>query len=57
MRLKGMCRMRRKLLTPLVILGLTDLVLVTDCSHRFTLQAFKQDAGLGLSLPFPSVHG
>jgi hypothetical protein len=49
--------MGEKLITPLIVLGVADLVLVTDCSHRFTLQAVPHDAGFGLGIPLPSVHG
>jgi hypothetical protein len=57
MRLKGMRRLGSNLIMPLLILGLAALVLVTDFSPRFTLQALQHDAGFGLGIPFPSVHG
>jgi hypothetical protein len=57
MRLKGMCRMRQKLITPLVVLGLANLVFVTDFRYRLTLYTFENHAGFGLGIPFPSVHG
>jgi hypothetical protein len=56
-RLKGMCRTRQKLITPLVVRGLAHLVFVTDFRSRLTLYTFENHAGVGLGIPFPSVHG
>jgi hypothetical protein len=56
-RLKGMCRMRQQLITPLVVRGVAHLVFVTAFRSRLTLYPFENHAGVGLGLPLPSVHG
>ena len=57
MHFKGLSGMSQKLVAPLVVLGLADLVFATDFSHRLTLQTLEHNTGFGLGLPFPSVHG
>jgi hypothetical protein len=57
LRLKGMCRMRSNLITPLVVLGWAALVCVTHFSPRLTLHTREHKAGCGLGIPCPSGHG
>jgi hypothetical protein len=56
-RLKGLGRMRQKLITPLVVRGVAPRVFVTDCRSRLTLYTFENHVGVGLGIPCPSVHG
>jgi hypothetical protein len=55
--LKGMGRMGSKLVTPLVILGWADLMLVTDFRYGLALKALNHHVGFHLRIPFSSVHG
>ena len=55
--LKRFGGVREKLIAPLVLLSLADLVVLTDGHHRFALEAFEHDDGLGLGIPLPSLHG
>ena len=55
--LKRFGRIRQKLVAPLVILRLADLVVLTDGGHRFALEPFEHDGGLGLRVPLASLHG
>src|SRR5437879_7361023 len=55
--LKRFGRVRQKLIAPLVILGLTDVILGTDDGHRPALEAFEYNGGFGLGVPLASLHG
>ncbi|TLY22577.1 MAG: hypothetical protein E6K66_07850, partial [Nitrospirae bacterium] len=45
------------MIAPLVILGLTDVILGTDDGHRPALEAFEYNGGFGLGVPLASLHG
>ncbi len=55
--LKGFGGVRKKLITPLVLLGLADLMVLTNRGHRLALEALEDDGGFGLGVPLPSSHG
>jgi len=42
--LKRLPRVRQKLITPLVIVGLADLIVLTNCGHQLALEALKDDS-------------
>src|SRR4030065_1789629 len=52
-----MRHVREKLISPLIVLCLADLMLDTNISHMFTLQPFHHNHCLCLRIPFPSFHG
>lgn len=54
--LKRFGRVREKMISPLIILRLTELVVLTDGGHRFALEPFKHDDRLRLGVPLPSLH-
>jgi hypothetical protein len=43
-------------ITSTVINTLADLVLSTNACHRTTLKSLKDYAGLGLAIPFSTLH-
>jgi hypothetical protein len=49
--------MRETLITPLIIQGLADLVLVTQLCDGPALQALNDDLRFRRGIPCPSVHG
>ncbi|MGH7228742.1 MAG: hypothetical protein ACREIH_05940, partial [Nitrospiraceae bacterium] len=55
--LKRLGRVGQKLIAPLVLLRLADVVVLTDGGYRFALEAFKHDGGLGLRVPLAPLHG
>jgi hypothetical protein len=55
--LKRLGGVRQKLIAPLVVLRLADLVVLADGGHRFPLEAFEYDGRFGLGVPLPSFHG
>jgi hypothetical protein len=57
MALKGFGRMGQKLVPPLVVRRLADLVLSAELSYRLTFEAFNDNHSLGLGIPFSSLHG
>lgn len=57
MDLKGFRGMGRELVPPLIILGLTDLMLITAFRDGLPLEALKHNPRFGFGIPFPSVHG
>jgi hypothetical protein len=57
MALKGLGCIRQELVPPLVVLGLADLVLVTDFGDRLALEAFDHDQGFRLGIPLALLHG
>jgi hypothetical protein len=57
MNFKGFGGMGQKLVAPLIILGLADLMLRAQFRHRLALQAFYHHHRFGLGIPFPSLHG
>jgi len=57
LRFKGLGRVLEKLVAPLVVLGLTDLVLDTKLIHRPPPQTLNHDEGLRLGIPFSAFHG
>jgi hypothetical protein len=54
---KGVGRIRQKLVPPLVVERLADLMLGANLGHGFTFEALKHDQRFRFSLPLPSVHG
>jgi hypothetical protein len=50
-------RIREKLIEPLIILGLSDLIVLTNRGHRLAFKALKHDDGFDLGVPLPSLHG
>jgi hypothetical protein len=54
---KGFRGMAQKLITPLGVLGLADLVLRAQLSHRLALEACNDDQGFGFGVPFAAWHG
>jgi len=57
MDLKGLRSIRQKLVAPLIILALVDLVLITEFRYGLALQAFEHDPGFGFGVPSASFHG
>jgi hypothetical protein len=55
--LEGLGGVRQKLIAPLVVLRLADLVVLADGGHRLPLEAFEYDGRFGLGVPLPSFHG
>jgi len=55
--LKGFGGIRQKLITPLVLLSLTDLVVLANGRHGFALQPLQDRCGLRLGVPLASLHG
>ena len=55
--LKRVGGMGEELVTPLVILGLAELVLAANLGHRFALEPLEHDHGFGLGIPLPHLHG
>jgi hypothetical protein len=45
------------LIAPLVVSGLTDLLLSAEFSNRLALEAFDADHRVGFGVPFPSLPG
>jgi hypothetical protein len=56
MDLKGFGGMRQKLITPLVVLGLADLVLSAQFGHGLALEALEHDHGFGFSIPLAPLY-
>jgi hypothetical protein len=54
---KGFQGMGHKLVTPLIVLRLADLMLMAKFGHRLVLEALKHNHGLGVGMPFPAWHG
>lgn len=46
-----------KLMAPLVLLGLADLIVLTHRDHRLALEALTHAGGFSLGIPLPSSHG
>ena len=57
MDLKGFRGMGQALVPPLIILGLTDLMLMTKVRDGLPFEALKHNHRFGFGLPFPSGHG
>jgi hypothetical protein len=57
MDLKGVGGMGQELIAPLVVLGLTELMLMAEVRDGLSLEALKHDYGLGFGIPFSSLHG
>jgi hypothetical protein len=57
MHFKGLSGMSQKLVAPLVVLGLADLVLGANLGDGLALQALDDNYRFGLGVPFASVHG
>jgi hypothetical protein len=49
--------LRQKLVAPVIIEGLTNLMLVTQLRDRLALQALDNDYGVGVGVPLPAFHG
>jgi hypothetical protein len=47
----------KKLVAPLVVLGLTDLMLGANLRHRFAVKPLKHNQRFGFGIPFPALHG
>jgi hypothetical protein len=54
---KGLGGIGKKLVAPLVVLGLADLVLGANLGHWLALQALNENHRFGLGVPFASVQG
>jgi hypothetical protein len=54
---KGPRRMREKLVAPLIVEGLANLILVTQFRDGSALKALDHDLGCGLGGPCPSMQG
>jgi len=54
---KGLRGMGHKLVTPMIVLRLADLMLMAKFGHRLTLEALKHKHGFGFGIPFPAWHG
>jgi hypothetical protein len=57
MDLKGFRGMGQKLVPPLIILGVAELMLVTEFRDGFPLEAFEHDHRLGFGIPCSSLPG
>jgi hypothetical protein len=57
MDLKGFRGMGQKLAPPLILLGLTDLMLITEFRDGLPLEALKFNQRFDFAIPFSSVHG
>jgi hypothetical protein len=55
--LQRLGRVCEQVITPLIILGLAALIVLTNCSHRLVFEAFKDDGGFGFRATRPSLHG
>jgi hypothetical protein len=55
--LKGFGHMSQRLVAPLIILGLADLMLVTELGDGLTFQAFDDDHRFGFGVPLTALHG
>jgi hypothetical protein len=55
--LNGLVRMSQELVPPLIIQGLTALVLGAEPRHWLALQALQHNPGVGLGIPVASLHG
>jgi hypothetical protein len=49
--------MGEKLVAPLIVQGLADLILIADFGHWLALQALQHDLCFRVGIPCPSVHG
>ena len=56
MALKGVTRMGQKLITPLIVEGLADLVLMADLGHRPALETLNYARGCGFGILLPAFH-
>jgi hypothetical protein len=54
---EGFLSMGQKLVTPLIILALADLMFVADFCDWLPLQPLNHDHDLCLGIPFSSLHG
>jgi len=57
MDLKGFGGIGQKLVLPLVILGLTDLMRMTEFRDWLPLEALKHDPYFNFDIPLASWHG
>jgi hypothetical protein len=57
MDVKGLGGMGQKLVPPLVLPGLADLLLVAERRDGLALQAFDDDPGFGVGVPLAAGHG
>lgn len=55
--LKRLGGIGEELVTPLFILGLTELVLATKFGNRLALELLEHDHGFGLGIALPHLHG
>jgi hypothetical protein len=54
---KGLRRIREKLVAPLIIEGWAHLVFMTQFRDGPALKALDHNLGFGLGVPCPSLHG
>lgn len=55
--LKRFRRIREQLITPLILLGWADLIILTNRSHRLAFEALQDNGGFSFRVPLPSLHG
>src|SRR5918996_5604277 len=57
MDLKGFGRMSQKLVAPLIVLGLADLMLGAELSDGRAFEAFDDDHRFSFGVPLTAFHG